>query len=121
MVEVLKRANPAVLATLRSDGAPVTAAMWYLWVDGRILLSFAASRSRLAHLRRDPRASLTVFDGCNWERHISLQGTVTLASDPGLIDIDKLSLHFNGVVFEDRSGPRVTAWLEIDTIHSWGF
>ena len=65
VVDLLRRPNPAVMATVRRDGAPVTVATWYLWDSGRILLSLDAGRARLAHLRRDPRVSLTVIDGAD--------------------------------------------------------
>jgi hypothetical protein len=54
VVDLLRRPNPAVMATLRPDGAPVTVATWYLWDKGRFLLNLDAARARLVHLRRDP-------------------------------------------------------------------
>jgi len=119
VVALLRRPNPAVMATLRPDGAPVTVATWYLWDNGRILLSLDAGRARLAHLRRDPRVSLTVFDGEDWYRHVSLQGTVTLTDDPDLADIDRLSRHYGGQPYPNRERPRVTAWLDIARVHVW--
>jgi len=119
VVALLRRPNPAVMATVRSDGAPVTVATWYLWDNGRILLSLDAARTRLAHMRRDPRVSLTVIDGENWYRHVSLQGTVTLSDDPDLADIDRLSRHYGGSPYPNRERPRVTAWLDIERVHVW--
>jgi PPOX class probable F420-dependent enzyme len=119
VVELLRRPNPAVMATVRSDGAPVTVATWYLWDDGRILLNLDAGRVRLAHLRRDPRVSLTVLDGERWYRHVSLQGTVTLEDDTDLADIDRLANHYQGHPYPDRERPRVTAWLDIERVHVW--
>jgi hypothetical protein len=55
--EFLSRPNPAVVATLRPDGSPHTAATWYDWEDGRVLLNMDETRLRLRFLRRDPRAS----------------------------------------------------------------
>ena len=119
VVDLLRRPNPAVMATVRSDGAPVTVATWYLWDNGRILLSLDAGRARLAHLRRDPRVSLTVIDGEDWYHHVSLQGTVTLSDDPDLTDIDRLSDHYRGRAYPNRARARVTAWLDIERVHVW--
>jgi len=66
--DVVLRPNPAVVATVRSDGTPHSAATWYDWVDGRLLLNMDESRARLGHLRERPHISLTVFDGDNWGR-----------------------------------------------------
>jgi PPOX class probable F420-dependent enzyme len=119
LVDMLRRPNPAVMATVRSDGAPVSVATWYLWDDGRILLTLDAERARLDHLRRDPRVSLTVLDGADWYRHVSVQGTVTLDDDPDLSVADRVSRHYTGHAYPNRMRPRVTAWLDIDRVHVW--
>jgi PPOX class probable F420-dependent enzyme len=119
--EILKRPNPAVMATVRPDGAPVSVATWYLWEDGRVLLNLDAGRKRLEHLRADPRVSLTVLDKDSWYRHVSLRGTVTLKPDPDLAGIDRLSRHYTGEPYPNRTRPRVDAWLDIAEYHAWGW
>lgn len=59
---MLRKPNPAVLTTLRRDGQPVSAATWYLWDDGRVLVNMDEGRKRLEHLRGDPRVALDVLD-----------------------------------------------------------
>ena len=118
--EMLRRANPAVMATLRPDGTPVSTATGYQWEDCRVLISLDESRVRLKHLRRDPRASLTVFDGDNWYTHVTLIGRVTeMYQDEGLRDIDRLALHITGKPYPDRVRPRVSAWMDVERWHSW--
>ena len=116
----LRKANPCVVATLRSDGAPVSVATWYLLEDDdRILLNMDDTRVRLGHLRRDPRVSLTVLDN-NWYRHVSLQGrVVTIEPDEGLNDIDRLSNHYRDEPYQNRASARFSAWIEIHTWHAW--
>jgi hypothetical protein len=50
VVTLLKQPNPAVMATVRPDGTPVSVATWYLWDDesGRILLNLDGRRKRLS-------------------------------------------------------------------------
>ena len=117
--EVLAKPNPAVIATLRPDGAPNTVATWYLWEDGRALVNMDEGRRRLEYLRRDPRVSLTVFDGDQWGRHISLRGRVTLEDDPELADIDRIAAHYSGRAFPLRDSGRVSGWITIDGWHAW--
>lgn len=119
LVEILRRPNPAVMATVRPDGGPSTAATWYLWDDGEILLNLAADRARLEHLRADPRVSLTVLDGEEWYRHVTLRGTVTLQDDPELTDIDRLSTHYLGQPYSDRESARVSAWMSVRSYFAW--
>lgn len=119
--DLLAKPNPAVVATLRSDGAPVSVATWYLLDGDRVLLNMDHSRVRLAHLRRDPRLSLTVLDEAGWYTHVSLVGRVTeLYDDAGLADIDRLSTHYRGQPYPNRESPRVSAWMSIDRWHGWG-
>lgn len=120
LTELLQRPNPAVMATVRPDGTPVTVATWYLWDAGRILLNLEAGRSRLRHLEADPRASLTILDGDSWHRHLSVQGTVTLQPDEALTDIDRLAQQYIDKPYPIRDKPRVTAWLTITAYHAWG-
>ncbi|MFF0813739.1 PPOX class F420-dependent oxidoreductase [Rhodococcus sp. NPDC003318] len=120
-IEVLARANPAVITTLRSDGAPVSAATWYLWEDGRILVNMDDGRVRLRHLRRDPRVTLTVLDSGSWYTHVTLLGRVTeMYPDEELTDIDRLSQHYAGNSYPDRVRGRTSAWIEVDRWHGWG-
>ncbi|KQX64119.1 MULTISPECIES: PPOX class F420-dependent oxidoreductase [unclassified Streptomyces] len=120
-VELLGRPNPCVMATLRSDGAPVSTPTWYVWEDGRVLISLDESRVRLRHLRRDPRLTLTVLDADDWYTHVTLIGRVVeLHEDDGLADIDRISTHYTGKPYPDRVRSRVSAWMEIDRWHGWG-
>jgi len=120
--KLLLKANPAVVSTLRSDGAPVSVATWYLLEDDdRVLLNMDHSRVRIGHLRRDPRVSLTVLDEDSWYTHVSLIGRVVeMADDEGLRDIDRLSRHYNGRPYPNRESPRVSAWVQVDRWHGWG-
>jgi len=118
--DFLARPNAAVVASLRPDGSPHTAPTWYDWDDGHVLLNMDESRIRLGHLRRDPRAALTVFDAVDWYRHVSLIGrVVSIEDDVGLTDIDRLAVRYTGRPFRRRDSPRVSAWLEPERWHAW--
>ncbi|OIV38056.1 PPOX class F420-dependent enzyme [Mangrovactinospora gilvigrisea] len=121
-VELLRRPNPAVVATLRSDGAPVSTATWYLWGDdGRVLVNMDEGRRRLEHLRNDPRVTLTVLDADGWYTHITLLGRVVEThEDVDLQDIDRLSRHYTGKDYPRRDRKRVSAWIEVERWHGWG-
>ena len=104
--EFLRKPNPAVVATLRPDGSPHTAATWYDWEDGLVLLNMEDTRLRLRFLRRDPRAALTVLDADSWYRHVSLLGRVVrIEDDDDLRDIDRLALRYTGKPFRRRGPP----------------
>lgn len=116
LVTLLEKPNLAVIATVRPDGSPHTAATWYLWDGGRVLVNMDESRKRLEFMRRDPRVSLTVLgdDGS----HVTLEGTaVTIEDDSRLEGIDRVATHNIGEPFPMRDRPRVNAWIEVDSWH----
>ncbi|MGQ4513203.1 TIGR03618 family F420-dependent PPOX class oxidoreductase [Streptomyces sp. DW26H14] len=121
-VAMLRKPNPSVITTLRSDGQPVSTATWYLWEDdGRVLINMDEGRVRLRHLRDDPRVTLTVLDDGNWYTHISIIGRVgEMRPDTGLEDIDRLSRQYQGHAYPNRDRARVSAWIEVDRWHGWG-
>jgi PPOX class probable F420-dependent enzyme len=118
---LLVKPNPAVVATLRSDGQPVSVATWYLLEDDdRVLLNMDHTRVRLQHLARDPRLTLTVLDEAGWYTHVSLIGRVVeTADDVELADIDRLSRHYRGKAYPARDSARVSAWMQVDRWHGW--
>ena len=119
--ELLLKPNPAVMATVRKDGSPVTVPTWYRLVGDRILLNLDKSRVRLQHIKRDPRVALSVMEVGNWLTHVSIQGRVVeIVDDPDLEGIDSLAQHYSGQDYFNRDDPRVDAWVEIDRVHVWG-
>ncbi|MET0865225.1 MAG: pyridoxamine 5'-phosphate oxidase family protein [Nakamurella sp.] len=119
IVDFLKAANPAVIASNRPDGQPVSVATWYLLEDDRhILVNMDASRKRLTYLEQDPRVSLTVL-GKDWYQHVSVQGSIVLTPDPERAGIDRISTHYTGNAYPDRTNARVDGLITIDSWHSW--
>jgi len=120
VLDLLRKANPAVICVLGVSGQPVSVPTWYLLDGDRLLVSMDEGRRRLAHLRKDPRVSVTVLDEAGWHTHISVQGRVVeIRDDQGLVDIDRLARHYTGAPFEARDQKRVSAWVEIDQWHGW--
>jgi PPOX class probable F420-dependent enzyme len=120
--DFLRLPNPAVMATVAKDGRPVSVATWYLLEDdGRILLGLDAGRARLRHLRNDPRVSLTALSEASWYTQASVQGRVSeILDDVALAQIDRLSMHYGGQPYADRTSPRVYTHLTIERWHGWG-
>jgi PPOX class probable F420-dependent enzyme len=117
---MLRNANPAVIATLRADGSPHTAATWYDWDGERILVNMDATRLRLKNMRRDPRISLTVMNGGDWYRHVTLFGhVVEIRDDPEFKDIDRLSLRYTRWPFHNQLRARLSALIAIDSWYGW--
>ena len=118
--EFLAQPNPSVIATLDADANPHTAATWYLWEDGRVLVNMDEGRRRLGYIRDDPRVSITVLGGGDdWYHHVTLRGRVVELDEEGLDDIDRISRHYTGQPYSRRDRGRVSAWIEVESWHSW--
>jgi PPOX class probable F420-dependent enzyme len=118
VVEFLQAPNAAVISTVRSDGAPYSAATWYDWDDGRILVNMDHERLRLSHMRRDPRVAVTVIELGDWYHAVTILGRVAeLRDDEGLADIDRLSHRYRGAPYWNRDRTRVTALIEPERWH----
>jgi PPOX class probable F420-dependent enzyme len=118
----LSEARPAVMATVRPDGLPVSVATWYGWEDGHILLSMNYDAQRLEHLRQNPGVALTVL-GDSWYTHVSLIGrAIEFREDPEMADCDAMSMHYRGEPYPrypDMS--LVTVLVAIERWHSYRF
>jgi PPOX class probable F420-dependent enzyme len=119
---LLVEPNPAVIAVVRPDGQPISVATWYLVEDdGRVLVNMDGGRKRNDYMRNDPRVSLTALKEGAWYTHVSVQGRITQwRDDTDLADIDRLSKHYGGGPYPNRTRPRVSALIEIDYWHGWG-
>ena len=72
----------AVLATLMPDGSPQTSVIWVARVDDVVVFTTHDLRLKARNLRRDPRASMTVFALDNPYDTVDIRGTVELVPDP---------------------------------------
>jgi PPOX class probable F420-dependent enzyme len=79
VVEFVRAPRHAVIAT-HEDGDEIRqAVVWYDVAADAILMNALQSRHWSANLRRDPRMSMTVFDG---EDYVILRGTAAVVDDP---------------------------------------
>ena len=112
--------NVAVVATVMPSGYPHTAATWYDWEDGRILLNMDESRRRLEYMRLDPRVALTAMEEGAWHKQVSLMGeVVSLEPDADMRDIDRLAVKYTGEPFSRRDQHRWSAWVRVDRWYGW--
>lgn len=74
------------LATVRADGSPHVAPVWFLLEDdGAIIFNTGAGTAKGRNLRRDPRASMAVDDERPPFAFARIDGTVTLSEDPAAL------------------------------------
>lgn len=121
VAEFLAKPNYATISSVRPDGQPVSVPTWYLFEDGQVVVNMDAGRRRISYLKNDPRVSLSAMDPESWITHVSIQGRVVeWVDDPDLVDIDRISTHYTGQAYPNRTRPRVTARIDVDRWHGWG-
>ncbi len=73
----------ATLATYRKDGVVLLSPVWQEWRDGGFNIVIGADDVKARHLRRDPRASIAVYQNAPPYGGIELRTTVTFPdTDP---------------------------------------
>lgn len=72
----------AVLATLDPDGTPQTSVIWVAREHEQVIFSTHDKRRKARNLRRDPRASVTLFAADRPYETADIQGLVELVVDP---------------------------------------
>ncbi|HET7654760.1 MAG TPA: PPOX class F420-dependent oxidoreductase [Acidimicrobiales bacterium] len=80
--------RPAVLATVRADGRPHAAPVWYDVdpdADGAIVFTTGADTVKGRNLARDPRLALCVQDDRPPFSFVVLEGTAELVDDVGQV------------------------------------
>ena len=89
----LRDNHRGAMVTLRADGAPHVVRVGVALVDGKLWSSGVQSRVRTRHIRRDPRATLFVFD--QQYSYLSIESHVRLIEGP---DVPELSVRlFQGM------------------------
>jgi hypothetical protein len=81
----LEHASAAAMVTLKKDGTPHAVRCGIALVDGKLWSSGTKDRVRTKHLRRDPRATLFVWDSKNPANaffYLGLETIVTILDGP---------------------------------------
>jgi len=68
------------LSTVRVDGRPHIAAVWFLW-DGNHILIFSQDNQKVRNLRQNPRVALAVDDTRGGDDVITIEGMAELVDD----------------------------------------
>jgi PPOX class probable F420-dependent enzyme len=88
--------NIGVVATIRADGSPHVTPVWVDW-DGEAVLINTASPIKQAHLRRDPRIAIAVFDRNEPERYVEVRGAAQVSAEGAWEHADRLVRRYRGL------------------------
>ena len=93
--EMLRTAHTIHLSSLDRRGYPHTVPMWFFARDGRVFMTTYAKSQKAVNLRRDPRCSLLVEDGREYDklRGILIRGRAVLHADVNAVLETLVSIH----------------------------
>jgi PPOX class probable F420-dependent enzyme len=115
----------AVLATYRRDGNVLLSPVWHRFRDGGFDVLSAPEDIKVRHLRRDPRASILVYDNEPPYRGVELRTTARLSEiDRTDVVLDMAVRYLGreaGEAYAAESADSVLIRLEPGNVRTWDF
>ena len=117
----------AVLATYRMDGGVLLSPVWHQWRDGGFEVVVVATDIKLKHLRRDPRASIVVYEHEPPYRGIEVRGEARLVPGGGVDAIVPMAVRYlgphDGAAYAESVSAHDTVVVRLEPGHvrGWDF
>jgi len=113
----------AVLATHRSDGSVLLSPVWHRWRDGGFDVVTGSGDVKVRHLRRDPRASIVVYEHVQPYRGIEVRCDVRLEEAGNAVR--DIAVRYvgerEGEAYADGAGDDTLIRLEPGRLRAWDF
>ena len=94
--DLISEPHVAVLATHRADGSVLLSPVYQEWRDGGFNVVISSDDVKARHLRRDPRASLALFDDRAPYRGLEIHTTARLLEEGASEVLRRLMTRFDG-------------------------
>ena len=118
--DLLRQPLVATLATYRKNGEVLLSPVWFEWADGGFNIAIGKNDVKAQHIRRDPRASVAVYESALPLRGLELRGIATMFRE-GLHDLrQRIYFHYQGKGPEAPDDDEVGVRVE-GTIRAWDF
>ena len=115
----------AVLATHRAGGHVLLSPVWHEWRDGGFDVVTGRDDVKVRHLRRDPRATILVYEHTPPYRGIEVRGRATMTEEGAGDAIRRVAARYlgeeRGEAYAARGGDDTLVRLEPDEVRAWDF
>jgi PPOX class probable F420-dependent enzyme len=105
--QFLRQPRMASLITLRADGRPTAAPLWYEWADGVARLFSGRATGKVQRLLHDNRAALAITAGTGeppaW---VTIEGTASVVTGGGDLAL-RLAPRYHGAEFAKKAISRL--------------
>ena len=125
MQSLLDAPSPAVITLYAADGEAVVSPVWVRLTDGAFEVVMATGDRKLAHLQRDPRCVLLIFETVPPFRGVQVRGHATLSPDDGAQARIAIASRYLGAergrrdADIERRPPRVSVRLPVADALAW--
>ena len=123
--DLLDLPRVAVLATNRRDGTVLLSPVWHEWRDNGFNVVTVSSEVKAGHLRRDPRASIVVYEDAPPYRGIELRATAILSALDDLEIVRRIASRYlgaeGGAQYAETAGDDLLVRLEPGELRAWDF
>ena len=102
------------LCIVDGAGDPNATPVWFLWSEGKILVSTRAGRQKHVNALRAGRGSFSVIDPTNESHYVELRGPLTVVDDPDHAQRDAIVRkhgHADGSAFDPPGTHRIAIFL----------
>ena len=90
-----------VLSTLKKGGAPQVTPVYYLYEDGKILISANKWKYKTRNIQRDPRVTLCVLDEGPRNRYLQVSGRAVVTEEDLVETSTRIFSRFRSEIRED--------------------
>ncbi len=78
-----ERGHLARIATIKANGAPAVTPVWFIYENGKVLITPRKHSAFLANIRRDRRVAVTIDEEAGRYRKAIFEGTAEILYEPG--------------------------------------
>jgi PPOX class probable F420-dependent enzyme len=114
----------AVLATYRADGSVLLSPVWQQWRDGGFDVVTRSDDVKARQLRRNPHASIVVYEHVPPYRGIEVRGEARLEAAP-TETVRRIAVRYlgerDGAAYAERGDDDMLVRLEPGRLRAWDF
>lgn len=116
----------ATLATYRKDGSVLLSPVWHEWRDGGFNVTIERDDVKHRHVKRDPRASIALYESDPPYRGIELRGAPKILEEDATEVQRRIAIRYLGreageAYASTPSGTEITLRLEPGDLRTWDF
>ena len=94
--EFLRDPHVAQLATIRPDGRPHVAPVWYIREDEQVKVMTFESSVKVRNVNANPKVALSVATDGHPYRYVVLEGDAVVTKDNLEREVERLCVHYEG-------------------------